>query len=202
MADARPRRNIVLAVAVHVNTLPDVPASRRIRMLLVQRNYDFKIPLDRDLWVFPGGKIEPHEGAENACARELMEETGLSSWVDGQFLMQTNSLIREDLMFTVFGYVFVGLRPQVTLERKHPPTLSGFGWFLPDEVRRLDEAMIAAELTGDLEKPPEEDSGNVAEACEEVPRILEAVQKGGWFARLLAEHVVIPNDPRSPRDVR
>lgn len=36
------------------------------------------------LWEFPGGKIEPGESPEAACARELAEETGLSVQVEAE----------------------------------------------------------------------------------------------------------------------
>ncbi|HEY6376642.1 MAG TPA: (deoxy)nucleoside triphosphate pyrophosphohydrolase [Edaphobacter sp.] len=47
-----------------------------IEVLVCQRKPDQPMSLK---WEFPGGKIEPGEGAEDALARELDEELGISA---------------------------------------------------------------------------------------------------------------------------
>ena len=42
------------------------------RMLLVKQHHE-----DKDIWMVPGGGIEEGEGARQAAAREVKEETGL-----------------------------------------------------------------------------------------------------------------------------
>ena len=48
------------------------------KVLLVKRKYDPK----KGQWCLPGGFIELNETPENACLRELKEETGLSGKID------------------------------------------------------------------------------------------------------------------------
>jgi len=60
-----------------MRTLPCVGAVVRDadgRFLLVLRGRE----PDRGLWSIPGGKVEPGEDDRSACAREVVEETGLA----------------------------------------------------------------------------------------------------------------------------
>ena len=64
------------------------------KVLLVQRA---KPPVG--IWAFPGGHVEPGERLEEAAARELMEETGLTASFSG--LLEIYDVIRRDPHGTV-----------------------------------------------------------------------------------------------------
>jgi 8-oxo-dGTP diphosphatase len=55
------------------------------RVLLVHR-----IKSQRDYWVLPGGSIEGNESVEQACLREVKEETGLDIQILSRVLTMMN----------------------------------------------------------------------------------------------------------------
>jgi len=52
------------------------------KVLLTRRPHDKRHP---GMWEFPGGKVEPEESPEEALRRELNEELGVESSVNGVF---------------------------------------------------------------------------------------------------------------------
>ena len=54
----------------------------RNEILLIHEHYDDVVIIERpdlrDLWVLPGGGIDPGEDPETAALREVWEETGLT----------------------------------------------------------------------------------------------------------------------------
>lgn len=77
----------------HAQHLPKLGVSASIwrdgKVLLVQRA---KPPVG--IWAFPGGHVEPGEKLEEAVARELMEETGMTASFHG--LLGLYDVIRRD----------------------------------------------------------------------------------------------------------
>lgn len=86
-------------------------------------------------WGVPGGKLEPGEEPAQAVMREVEEEVGICiSQKDLNYLGKLFIRLKElDYIFEIFSCNFASL-PQVTLEIKEH---TDFGWFLPEEARKL-----------------------------------------------------------------
>lgn len=69
------------------------------RLLMVRRGHD----PGRGLWTIPGGRCLDNESAENACAREVEEETGLLVRV-GVELGQTQLGARDDVVYDITDF--------------------------------------------------------------------------------------------------
>lgn len=96
-------------------------------ILAAQRSASMRMPLK---WEFPGGKIEPGEGAEACLHRELMEEMGLGVVVKRAMPPSTHRYPA----FTVKLYPFVcAIRSgEIALNEHHAAV-----WLKPDELPAL-----------------------------------------------------------------
>ncbi|MBU0653030.1 MAG: (deoxy)nucleoside triphosphate pyrophosphohydrolase [Proteobacteria bacterium] len=97
-------------------------------VLAAQRGASMRMPLK---WEFPGGKIEPGEGAEASLHRELMEEMGLRVVVKRTLPPSTHRYPA----FTVKLHPFVcAIRSgKMTLNEHHAVV-----WLKPDDLPTLD----------------------------------------------------------------
>ena len=97
-------------------------------VLAAQRGASMRMPLK---WEFPGGKIEPGEGAEASLHRELMEEMGLRLVVKRAMPPSTHRYPA----FTVKLYPFVcAIRSgEMTLNEHHAVV-----WLRPNDLPTLD----------------------------------------------------------------
>jgi bis(5'-nucleosidyl)-tetraphosphatase len=98
----------------------------------------------RARWEFPKGGIEPGESPRQAASREMMEETGLSSWriLDGFQESITYQYFRNGLrrIKTVDFFVAEVFDPTTivpTFEHTEDPLGRWYCWSPYDEVQRL-----------------------------------------------------------------
>ena len=81
------------------------------RCLVTQRSATMSNPLK---WEFPGGKVESGESPEDALAREIDEELGLTIEV-GAFIAQGRAQVREGLEVVLDVYRARMIRGQIQL---------------------------------------------------------------------------------------
>lgn len=100
------------------------------RALLVKPNY-------RDGWSFPGGLIDEHEHPEQACAREIAEELGLSMLV-GRLLVVHWVRAERRPPYALVAFQFDGgtipADTPITLQAEE---LDDYGFFSREEAKEL-----------------------------------------------------------------
>ena len=113
---------------------------RKLKILLIRRAGD---PY-RGAWALPGGFVEPDEGLDQAAARELEEETG----VTGVYLEQlyTFGEPKRDPRERVITVAYYALIPSERLRLKAADDAEAVGWFAMDDLPALafDHADIVA----------------------------------------------------------
>ncbi len=103
------------------------------QVLLTKRN-------DNGLWCLPGGMMNPGESVEEACLREVCEETGLRVHLKrlvGVYSDPNQLVIYDD--GSRFQFVAIHFEAEVI---EGVPGLSNetidVGWFWPDDLERLE----------------------------------------------------------------
>ena len=100
-------------------------------VLLIRR----KFAPYKDLWAFPGGFINMDETLEQAAARELEEETGLTGIELTQF--HAFSAIDRDPRARTIGIAFYGFADKEKWEVKGTDDAAEAKWFPLDQIPQL-----------------------------------------------------------------
>ncbi len=104
------------------------------RILLVKRNN----PPNKGRWALPGGLVELGETCEDAAAREVLEETGLSVRIerllDVQSDLHFDAQGRLEYHYVLVDYLARPVRGRVRVNSES----SSSGWFTRRQVRSLD----------------------------------------------------------------
>ena len=104
-----------------------------------------------DIWVLPGGRVEPGEAAANATAREVMEETGQSIECEGLAFCVENFFEWQGVPSHELGYYFYANLPSgspLSDKRRYHEAREGnhrleYRWF---EVTGLSELALYPEF--------------------------------------------------------
>lgn len=145
LADYDPRRFAPVAVTVDVVSL--TIRHGRLSVLLVQRGSH----PHQGAWALPGGFVEPDEDTDRAAARELAEETGLTSGPGHLEQLRTYSDPQRDPRMRVVSVAYVGFGPDVTTPAAGSDAADARWWAIEDldgpeaPTLAFDHAQIVAD---------------------------------------------------------
>ncbi len=103
------------------------------------------------LWEFPGGKVEKGESPENACAREILEETGLCVRVDTRLTRIKHAYTHFKIEMDVFYCTYLG--GEVCLEGP-----IDYAWVSPSELESYPFPKANLKFLPMIQHPEEERS--------------------------------------------
>ena len=103
------------------------------RILLVLRGN----PPAKGAWSIPGGRVEPGESDEDATAREIEEETGLSVVV-GDLVGTVERDAPDGSIFVIRDYRCTAVEGADVAAVVAGDDADDVGWFAPQELRDLD----------------------------------------------------------------
>jgi 8-oxo-dGTP pyrophosphatase MutT (NUDIX family) len=176
---------------------------RALEVLMLKRSESAKFM--PGVWVFPGGSVDPDDGAEEAgyraCAiRELSEEAGIELSADEELVLFSRWITPEVISTRFDAWFFLALAPAHT-----PPTPDGgetveAGWLGPAAAL---EAHAAGELTLAFPTVRQLESLRAFSTSEEAlaafrDRSIEAILPKVIGKSREDHRVVLPGDPDYP----
>jgi 8-oxo-dGTP diphosphatase len=120
-------RNIIVGLECYVK--------KGKKYLMLHRHPNKKIL--PNVWMAPGGKIEPHEGLYECARREILEETGLK--IKNIRLKSVGHGYLKDLDQEIFFYFLVADWAGGKLISE--TDVGELAWFTPDQIYKLDNLL-------------------------------------------------------------